>query len=108
MAFQRRSAAAFGAVPPDGFDTLLAKGRNFIPKCHIPNAVAGETQSRPIGQPPQLDNWIGVHTKAVEVGTKISPPLDAPGFVELTVSGQRPEERRVGKRCVSTWRSRWS
>src|SRR3546814_19001902 len=87
MAFQRRSAAAFGAVPPDGFDTLLAKGRNFIPKCHIPNAVAGEKQSRPICQPPKLDNWIGVQTKVVEVGKTIGPPLDAHGFAAFKISG---------------------
>src|SRR3546814_18523532 len=30
------------------------------------------------------------------------------GQLELTIAGQRTEERRVGKECVSTCRSRWS
>src|SRR3546814_1057757 len=36
-----------------------------------------------------------------------SPRREAPGIVPATSSG-RSEERRVGKECVSTCRSRWS
>src|SRR3546814_7201776 len=34
--------------------------------------------------------------------------LIAQGLVEQSVPGMRSEERRVGKECVSTCRSRWS
>src|SRR3546814_18247949 len=32
----------------------------------------------------------------------------APGIAEALLATARPEERRVGKECVSTCRSRWS
>src|SRR3546814_18003771 len=35
-------------------------------------------------------------------------PLDAINGPTLTIEGRRSEERRVGKVCVSTCRSRWS
>src|SRR3546814_16493363 len=41
----------------------------------------------------------------------IRPPLDGAGFfaaADFLATGLRSEERRVGKECVSTCRSRWS
>src|SRR3546814_2214185 len=36
-------------------------------------------------------------------------PLDSwRRVIDINLNGLRSEERRVGKECVSTWRSRWS
>src|SRR3546814_11860322 len=34
--------------------------------------------------------------------------VDFPMFSKMVATGERSEERRVGKECVSTCRSRWS
>src|SRR3546814_9015166 len=41
-----------------------------------------------------------------DIGTVVCPEADVKFF--LTASVERSEERRVGKECVSTCRSRWS
>src|SRR3546814_7675972 len=42
----------------------------------------------------------------------VQPPIDAPtsagGDGNVAITARRSEERRVGKECVSTCRSRWS
>src|SRR3546814_568488 len=45
------------------------------------------------------------HARLVERGDGIAPASDRN---QRTALGQRSEERRVGKECVSTCRSRWS
>src|SRR3546814_14650982 len=59
----------------------------------------GETHDGPLGGPPiKRDN---------EVGCLIGTCLIHEHFPSSLI-GQRSEERRVGKECVSTCRSRWS
>src|SRR3546814_13526033 len=48
--------------------------------------------------------WKDVNAQ-VQAGAKLSKSAPA---VENTVAAWRSEERRVGKECVSTCRSRWS
>src|SRR3546814_20233340 len=59
---------------------------------------------------------VGAHLarRAVDALLALHPPLDALVSAEATVGAanlpahRRSEERRVGKECVSTCRSRWS
>src|SRR3546814_11764621 len=54
----------------------------------------------------QAEQGIGATDHAIETGlveAQVLEELESVGFVE-----QRSEERRVGKGCVSTCRSRWS
>src|SRR3546814_19237045 len=59
---------------------------------------------------PDLMNWLlapAVYLLLAAVGLSVVP--FAPGFVVADFdAGIRSEERRVGKECVSTCRSRWS
>src|SRR3546814_20478996 len=45
---------------------------------------------------------------ALTVGRNIDAGTWAPEMISLIKRNNRSEERRVGKGCVSTWRSRWS
>src|SRR3546814_17554462 len=47
----------------------------------------------------RLVGWVGVMVRKM--------PVDV-GEQKVMLAGQRSEERRVGKECVSTCRSRWS
>src|SRR3546814_1385020 len=46
--------------------------------------------------------------RAAAVGQQRDPPAARPPGVAQHLDGRRSEERRVGKECVSTCRSRWS
>src|SRR3546814_18433978 len=50
----------------------------------------------------------GVQTCALPISTPPSSFFDAPPFGSPSLLAYRSEERRVGKECVSTCRSRWS
>src|SRR3546814_13485983 len=62
----------------------------------------------------QLDDATGFELALVEniQRADLNPIEEAEGFQRLIAefghSQERSEERRVGKECVSTWRSRWS
>src|SRR3546814_18738093 len=45
--------------------------------------------------------WQGTQANGMPELHKLTPPL-------AVLQGKRPEERRVGKECVSACRSRWS
>src|SRR3546814_10952393 len=70
----------------------------------------------PLGAfPPQLmpqpgDHVVGKFYPSAFFGTALAPMLHAMGVDTLLLTGYstRSEERRVGKECVSTCRSRWS
>src|SRR3546814_4217169 len=49
--------------------------------------------------------WFGIFLVLVIEMAQVTPPV---GFNLFVLSGMRSEERRVGKECVSTCRSRWS
>src|SRR3546814_11877000 len=46
--------------------------------------------------------------KALEIGAELGGAAHQPHAVALRADVRRSEERRVGKECVSTCRSRWS
>src|SRR3546814_13866035 len=67
----------------------------------------------------EQDARVGGHTNTVEVQTPdgvlaidtgfiVCNPVNYPNFYALLDELGRSEERRVGKECVSTCRSRWS
>src|SRR3546814_16041536 len=55
----------------------------------------------------QLDGWRALFDRRLELGGRLTwySKYDTPQLDEFTDSS---EERRVGKECVSTCRSRWS
>src|SRR3546814_12739030 len=64
-------------------------------------------------QPSPLDGWASAEMLALLDQARIFKPAIAARFVlnrypARTLIGRRSEERRVGKACVSTCRSRWS
>src|SRR3546814_16302370 len=76
--------AAIRAVPPDA-DLRWTAGRLDIAR------RTREIERRSISREAAIDEYIGIFRAAME---RIRP--------------DRSEERRVGKECVSTCRSRWS
>src|SRR3546814_12960252 len=73
----------------------LRLDKNFAMQGAVNRAFVGDLQQPPTflrrQVPPHLDD-----------------PLDAVDLAFLRLAGCRSEERRVGKECVSTCRSRWS
>src|SRR3546814_16369245 len=68
--------------------TVDAAGKERLLYIVLTNATPGDDE--------QFNDWY--------TNTHIPDVLAVPGFV----AAQRSEERRVGKECVSTCRSRWS
>src|SRR3546814_10006809 len=58
-------------------------------------------------EPPTSMNADAVRDEKLKVLQALTP-IDERNVDRVTVRGQRSEERRVGKECVSTCRSRWS
>src|SRR3546814_6038380 len=57
--------------------------------------------------PPEIFAATPGHPEPVRI-TDLNPQLRAVDFNDVWPFGWRSEERRVGKECVSTCRSRWS
>src|SRR3546814_17012340 len=75
---------------------------NHYRDCDSPGIGCGWTDFR------SYDKWVTGTTTLDSVGGGVyAGTLNASGF-GLTNAGSRSEERRVGKECVSTCRSRWS
>src|SRR3546814_16787479 len=66
----------------------------------IEKSLAGQTDAQPSGECVPAQSWSLWRLTLSWALTIIPPPR--------TISSERSEERRVGKECVSTCRSRWS
>src|SRR3546814_14699328 len=83
---------------------LVMPGCALALELRVVDRVAGQSTATEIGDPRDV---------AVEEGAVVRDDQDRPRIrrkhpLEPADRGQRSEERRVGKECVSTCRSRWS
>src|SRR3546814_16379870 len=72
--------------------------RPFIPECA--KRGIGKTKAYELADAGLLETFT--------IGTKRYVYLDSLLTLPQRIPAQRSEARRVGKECVSTWRSRWS
>src|SRR3546814_5034021 len=78
-----------------------------VQTCALPISMQGRAQAIPAVQYGTLDSNRVFNEKRDEF-LRVQAAFTPQGQTKLTPHPQRSEERRVGKECVSTCRSRWS
>src|SRR3546814_13583532 len=88
-------------------ETYFVGNRNLLAENDI--AIAGELshQADEWGRQSNTVIWFANSQKALSV-MAISDKIKETSVVAIRQLQDRSEERRVGKACVSKWRSRWS
>src|SRR3546814_11741350 len=94
-----RPASAAGGQPGEGRRARAARRRRHGAEAAGDRAAGGRQGQRCPGQAAR--QVVGAAEVAAQPGGRSHRPPQDPG-------GGRSEERRVGKECVSTCRSRWS
>src|SRR3546814_13094119 len=92
------------------FTIIPINRKSFGSTLHYPWPLTSESMTEPVlsllaspqALPPALSGCVGTNRTPVGVARQIAADDD------VAAIGLRSEERRVGKECVSTCRSRWS
>src|SRR3546814_11938675 len=81
----------------------------YSTKVNLTNSPA-EIVRRPTASHPQSTNFVDSpkHSGGWQISSRPAAPFAGPYASSALFRDRRSEERRVGKECVSTCRSRWS